>query len=70
VVALDEPVIKVAPPAPEPVPEQARTCSPAAEVGAAPTGSPPPELQHNEPEAGGGEQVETVEAAPAEATGK
>jgi hypothetical protein len=69
-VMLDEPELELAPPAPEPLPEQADAPEPAEGADVALADSPPPELHHAECEAGGNEQVEATVAAPAEATGR
>jgi hypothetical protein len=50
---LDEPELELAPPAPEPLPEQADAPEPAEGADVALADSPPPELHHAEREAGG-----------------
>jgi hypothetical protein len=67
---LDEPELELAPPAPEPLPEQADAPEPAEGTDVALADSPPPELHHAEREAGGDEQVEAAVATPAEAIGR
>jgi hypothetical protein len=67
---LDEPELELAPPAPEPSPEQADTPVPAEEADVALPNSSPPELQHADLEAGGDEQVEAAVTMPAEVAGR
>jgi hypothetical protein len=67
---LDELELELAPPAPEPSPEQADAPELAQGADVALADSPPPELQHAELEAGGDEQVEAAIAAPTEVTGR
>jgi hypothetical protein len=69
-VTLDEPELELAPPAPEPSPEQANAPEPAEGADVALPDSPPPELQHAELEATGDEQVEAAVTVPAEVAGR
>jgi hypothetical protein len=69
-VTLDEPELELAPPAPEPSPEQADAPEPAEVADVALPDSPPPELQHAELEATGDEQVEAAVTVPAEVAGR
>jgi hypothetical protein len=58
-------------PTPEPAaPEEAMPTEPAPETDVALLDLPPPELQQGEARAGGEEQVEASDAAPADGTGK
>ncbi|XP_025813059.1 mucin-7-like [Panicum hallii] len=65
-VTLDEPELELAPPAPEPLPEQVNAPEPAEGADVALPDSPPPELQRAELETTGDEQVETAVTVPAE----
>jgi hypothetical protein len=65
-VTLDELELELAPPAPEPLPEQANALEPAEGADVALPDSPPPELQRAELETTGDEQVETAVTVPAE----
>lgn len=67
---LDEPGLELAPPAPEPTPEPTNTLEPAEVAAATLPGSPPPEPQHAEFEAGGEGQVEVAVIVPTEIAGK
>jgi hypothetical protein len=67
---LNEPDLELAPPAPEPLPEQVNTPEPAEGADVALPDSPPPELQHAELEAGGDEQVEAAVTVPTEVAGR
>jgi hypothetical protein len=69
-VTLDEPELELAPPAPEPLPEQANAREPAEGADVALPDSPPPELQRAELETTGDEQVETAITVPAEFAGR
>jgi hypothetical protein len=69
-VTLDEPELELAPPAPEPLHEQANAPEPAEGADVALPDSPPPELQRTELETTGDEQVETAVTVPAEVAGR
>jgi hypothetical protein len=64
------PELEVAPPAPEPSPEQANAPEPAERADVALPDSPLPELRHAELEATGDEQVKASVTAPIEVAGK